>query len=512
MHPGDYSKARPDHPAVVMATSGETLTYSQLDARSNQLAHLFRDAGLEVGDHVAIFMENRTEYFEILWAAIRSGLYLTPINCYLTADEAAYILKDSEAQALVASAELGNVAIAAAARVGDCNLRLAVGGEIDGFDDYQVAMERFPTSPLSEQPLGDIMNYSSGTTGRPKGIRRSLTGASIDEPMRMTAMVGGLFGFDTDTVYLSTAPLYHMAPLGFCLASHTLGATVVCMEHFEPLDALAAIEHYRVTHSQWVPTMFVRMLKAPVDIRDRYDLSSMQFALHAAAPCPRPVKEQMLDWWGPIVHEYYSGTEGNGLTYVSPEDWLAHPGTVGRAMLGIIHVCDPDGKDVPAGVAGTVFFEQPTVGFEYHNDPEKTRSGQHPAHANWATLGDIGYVDKDGFLFLTDRQAFMIISGGVNIYPQEIEDCLVMHEVVADVAVIGVPDTEMGESVKAIVQLVAGVEPSEELAATLIAHCRANLAGYKVPRSIEFEAELPRLPTGKLYKQVLRARYWPQIQ
>jgi fatty-acyl-CoA synthase len=353
------------------------------------------------------------------------------------------------------------------------------------------------------------MLYSSGTTGRPKGIKRPLTGASVDEPPTLIHMLRGVFGFDADTVYLSTAPLYHGAPLGFCRATQALGATVVCMEHFDSVNALAAVEEHRVTHSQWVPTMFVRMLKAPTAIRDRYDLSSMRFALHAAAPCPRLVKEQMLDWWGPIVHEYYTGTEGSGLTYASPQDWLAHPGTVGRPVFGIIHICDSGGTELPPGEAGLIYFEQPTIPFQYHNDPEKTRSGQHPTHPNWSTLGDIGLVDEDGFLYLTDRQAFMIISGGVNIYPQEIEDCLVLHDAVADVAVIGVPDAEMGESVKAVVQPAPGVEPSDELAATIIAYCRAHLAGYKIPRSVDFEAELPRLPTGKLCKQLLRARYWP---
>jgi acyl-CoA synthetase (AMP-forming)/AMP-acid ligase II len=395
------------------------------------------------------------------------------------------------------------------AGLGDCGLRLVVGGELDGFDDYDAALARYPTTPLEKQPRGDIMLYSSGTTGRPKGIMRELTGASVDEPSPLMPLVQRVFGFDADTVYLSTAPMYHAAPLGFCRAAQAMGATVVCMENFAPVDVLAAIEKHRVTHSQWVPTMFVRMLKAPAAIRDRYDLSSMRFALHAAAPCPRPVKEKMLEWWGPIIHEYYSGTEGNGLTYASPLDWLAHPGTVGRSMLGTIHICDADGTELPTGDAGIIYFERPTITFEYHNDPEKTRSGQHPAHPNWATLGDVGFVDKDRFLFLTDRLAFMIISGGVNIYPQEIEDCLVLHDAVADVAVIGVPDAEMGESVKAVVQPAPGVEPSDELAAALVAYCRAHLAGYKIPRSVDFDAELPRLPTGKLYKQIVRARYWP---
>jgi long-chain acyl-CoA synthetase len=509
MHPGIHSQTRPDHPAAVMAGSSEILTYRELDAQSNQLAHLFRDAGLDVGDHVAILMENQLAYFEVLWSALRSGLYLTTINRYLTAEEAAYILTDSETKALVTSAAMADTAAAAVAGIDGCNVRLVVGGKIDGFDDYDAALARHPATPLAEQPRGEVMAYSSGTTGRPKGIKRPLSGLSIDEPMPLMTLFEGLFGINADAVYLSTAPLYHAAPLGFCMQAQSAGATVVCMEHFDPVETLVAIEEHGVTHSQWVPTMFVRMLKVAAEIRDRCDLSSMRLAVHAAAPCPRAVKEQMLDWWGPIIHEYYGGTEGNGLTYVSPEDWLAHPGTVGQPLFGTIHICDAEGNELPAGDDGTIYFEQPVVPFEYHNDPEKTRAGQHPAHPTWSTLGDIGYLDEDGYLFLTDRQAFMIISGGVNIYPQEIEDCLVMHEAVGDVAVIGVPDADMGESVKAIIQPAPGVEPSDELAATLVAYCRTHLAGYKVPRSVDFEAELPRLPTGKLYKQVLRARYWP---
>jgi fatty-acyl-CoA synthase len=492
-----------------MASTGETLTYRQLDDRSIQLVRVLHAAGLGTGDHVAILMENQLAYFEVLWAALRSGLYLTPINRYLKPAEAAYILNDCGAKALVTSAALADTAAAAAADAPDCTTRLVAGGKTETFDNYEAALAAHSTTPLPVQPRGDIMLYSSGTTGQPKGIKRPLSGASVEEPLALMALLKMLFGFDGDSVYLSTAPLYHTAALGFGMATQAIGATVVCLEHFDPEEALAAIPRYHVTCSQWVPTMFVRMLKAPAEIRDRYDLSSLKFAIHAAAPCPRPVKEQMLDWWGPIIHEYYGGTEGNGMTYASPPDWLAHPGTVGRAIHGTVHICDPDGHQQPTGEAGTVYFAQPTVPFEYHNDAEQTRSGQHPDHPTWSTLGDIGYLDNDGFLFLTDRKAFMIISGGVNIYPQEIEDCLVGHDAVADVAVIGVPDPDMGEAVKAIVQPAAGIDATDDLAAALIAHCRAHLAGYKIPRSVDFEAELPRLPTGKLYKKDLRARYWP---
>jgi long-chain acyl-CoA synthetase len=309
-------------------------------------------------------------------------------------------------------------------------------------------------------------------------------------------------------VYLSPAPIYHAAPLGFSIATTALGGTVVMMRHFDPLEALAAIERHRITHSQWVPTMFSRMLKLPEEDRNRFDLSSHKVAIHAAAPCPRPVKEAMFEWWGPIIHEYYGGSELNGLTYVGPQDWLAHPGTVGRAVLGVLHICDDDGNELPPGHPGLVYFEQEKRPFHYHKDEQQTRSSQHPDHPNWTALGDVGYVDEEGFLYLTDRATFMIISGGVNIYPREIEDVLVMHPAVDDVAVIGVPNPDMGEEVKAIVQLVPGREGTPELADELIAFARERLTHYKCPKSVDFDPQLPRLPTGKLYKRVLRDRYW----
>jgi fatty-acyl-CoA synthase len=313
---------------------------------------------------------------------------------------------------------------------------------------------------------------------------------------------------NTDTVYLSPAPIYHAAPLGFCLATTGLGGTVVVMAHFDPLDALAALERHRCTHSQWVPTMFSRMLKLPEEDRTRFDLSAHAVAIHAAAPCPRPVKEAMFDWWGPIIHEYYGGSELNGLTVVGPQDWLAHPGTVGRAILGTLHICDEDGNELPPGEPGLVYFEQKVAPFHYHKDEEQTQSSRHPEHPSWTALGDVGYVDGDGFLFLTDRATFMIISGGVNIYPREIEDVLVMHPLVDDVAVFGVPNADMGEEVKAVVQLVPGTEGTPELASELIDYTRQHLTRYKCPRSVDFDPALPRLPTGKLYKRILRDRYW----
>ena len=351
------------------------------------------------------------------------------------------------------------------------------------------------------------MLYSSGTTGRPKGIKRPLEDVEIDDPdgvSPVVALASGLFATSSDSVYLSPAPLYHSAPLGFTTSIQALGGTVVVMPRFDAAEALAYIEQYEITHSQWVPTMFGRMLKLPEEQRTGYDWSTHKVAIHAAAPCPVEVKKQMFDLWGPILYEYYAGTEVNGFVYCTPQDWLDHPGTVGRSILGDIHICDEMGTELPTGEPGTIYFEREEMPFEYHNDPGKTKGAQHPDHPNWSTLGDVGYVDDEGFLYLTDRKAFMIIAGGVNIYPQEIEDCLIMHPKVADVAVFGVPNADLGEEVKAVVQLEAGVEESDAVAGELLAYAGEHIARYKVPRSIDFLPELPRLPTGKLYKRILR--------
>ncbi|MCP5032496.1 MAG: AMP-binding protein, partial [Actinomycetia bacterium] len=361
------------------------------------------------------------------------------------------------------------------------------------------------------QPRGETMLYSSGTTGQPKGIKRPLSGLEIDDPAGIpgTAMLlTMLFSVSDESVYLSPAPLYHSAPLGFTAGVQSMGGTTVIMEHFDPALALRYIEQFEITHSQWVPTMFSRMLKLPVEERTGIDFSSHQVAIHAAAPCPVEVKKQMFDLWGPIIFEYYAGTEVNGFVFCTPDDWLSHPGTVGKSILGTIHICDDEGNELPNGESGSIYFELEEMPFEYHNDPEKTRAAQHPEHPAWSTLGDIGYVDDEGYLYLTDRKAFMIISGGINIYPQEIEDCLIMHPKVADVAVFGVPNSDLGEEVKAVVQAESGIEPSDELGRELMAYAQEHIARYKVPRTIDFRPQLPRLPTGKLYKRILRDEYW----
>jgi len=508
MYPGHWAQVTPDKPAVVMAGTDDILTYRQLDENSTRLARLWHEAGLRPGDGVALFMENQLRFLEVVWAALRSGLRVTPVNRYLTAAEAAYIVNDCDARGLVVSRALAPVAVELADLVPGCKLRLSVGGVVEGYDSYEDALAGVSAQPLDDEPLGQLMLYSSGTTGRPKGVVRPQPARKINDGLGPLSGVGALFGINNDSVYLSPAPIYHAAPLGFCLGTTSLGGTVVLMAHFDPLEALAALERHRCTHSQWVPTMFSRMLKLPEEDRARFDLSAHKVAIHAAAPCPRPVKEAMFDWWGPIIYEYYGGSELNGLTYVGPEEWLAHPGTVGRAVLGTLHICDEEGNELAPGEPGLVYFEQDVAPFHYHKDEQQTQSSRHPARPNWTALGDVGYIDEEGYLYLTDRATFMIISGGVNIYPREIEDVLVMHPLVDDVAVFGIPNPDMGEEVKAVVQLVAGAEGSPELAAQLIDFCRERLTHYKCPKTVDFDPQLPRLPTGKLYKRVLRDRYW----
>lgn len=507
LHPCHHAKTQPDKPAYIMAGSGETVSFAQLEARSNQIAHALREAGCQPGDTFAIFAENSPRYFEIAWAGQRSGLYYVCISSRLTAPEVEYILRDSGAKLLIASASLGAHAgpAAEAAGVREC---WSIDGEIAGFQRVEELRTRYPETPIRDEMAGTDMLYSSGTTGRPKGIRPPLEpGQPIDGDNVLMQIAGAVCGASADSVYLSPAPLYHAAPLRWCMSMTRFGATLVVMEKFDPEGYLAALEKYRATISQLVPTMFVRMLKLPEEVRAKYDVSSLQCAIHAAAPCPVPVKQQMIEWWGPVIEEYYAGSEGNGMTWINSPDWLAHPGSVGRAIFGEIHICGEDGEELPVGEEGQVFFGG-TPPPNYHNDAEKTKGARHPEHEDWSSLGDVGRLDEDGFLYLTDRKAFMIISGGVNIYPQETENVLITHPKVADCAVIGVPDPDFGEAVKAVVQPMEGQAPGAELAEELMAHCQAHLSKLKCPKSIDFDPELPRHPTGKLYKRLIRDRYW----
>ena len=506
LHPGAWAARTPDKPAIIMAESGVTVSYAELEDAANRLSQLFRRAGFKPGDHVAFCMENRPEYFGVLWGAHYAGLYYTAISSRLTADELGYVLEDSGSRALISSPYMAESLSGLDDVLSKLEIRLSVGGDLSGFDRYEDAIARESADPLPDRVEGVPMLYSSGTTGRPKGVKPALTGDPLGTGDALTAMVKLLFGASDESVYLSPAPLYHSAPLRYCTQFLRIGATIVVMERFDAEGALQAIETHRITHSQWVPTMFVRMLKLDEAVRNRYDVSSLEFAVHAAAPCPIPIKEQMMEWWGPVLHEYYAGTEGNGFCYASPEDWLAHKGTVGKALGGELHIVDDDGNEVPIGDEGDVYFGKGLQEFEYHNDPEKTAASR---MANgWSTLGDIGRVDEDGFLFLTDRKSNMIISGGVNIYPQETENVLTVHPKVHDVAVFGVPNADFGEEVKAVVQPTDLDSAGEALERELIAYCREHLADVKCPRSIDFREELPRHPTGKLYKRLLKDEYW----
>jgi long-chain acyl-CoA synthetase len=505
MHPGAHAETTPDKPATIMAGSGEVVTYGQLEARSNQMAHLLRSLGLGLRDGIALCMENNARFHEVCWGAQRSGLYYTAASSRLTAGELAYIVRDCGAKVLVMSHELRALAAAVSDASPDVQARYMAGGTIDGWASLETALANQPTTPIDDEVEGADMLYSSGTTGRPKGVKPPLSGRPLGEITGLILLCQGLYGMDEHTRYLSPAPLYHAAPLRYTMTTHRLGGTVVVMEHFDPVRYLQLIEEHAITHTQLVPTMFVRLLKLDQAERDRYDLSSLRCAIHAAAPCPIPVKERMIEWWGPIIHEYYAGTEGNGFCAISSEEWLAHRGSVGRNLLGPIHILDDDGNELPPGQPGNVYFEGGPR-FEYHNDPEKT-AGSH-TQQGWSTLGDIGLVDEDGYLYLTDRRANMIITGGVNVYPQEAENVLTMHPMVADVAVFGVPNEDFGEEVKAVVQLVDGAQAGPELAEELMAFCRQQLSAVKCPRTVDFRAELPRHPTGKLYKRLLRDEYW----
>jgi len=509
MYPGTHAAERPDKPAFIMASSGEVVTYRQLNERSNQVSQLFRSLGLQRGDGIAMFMENNRRYLEIAWAAHRAGLYYTPISSQLTAPEVEYIVNDCGARLLISSRAKAEVAQDLTTGLPAVQTRLMVGDPIEGFESFDEAVEPYPVAPIEDESEGADMLYSSGTTGRPKGVKHELPEEPIGTPLPALLLLGVLYGITQDSVYLSPAPLYHAAPLRYNMWMLRFGATCVIMERFDAEGALALIERYHATHSQWVPTMFIRMLKLPEEVRARYDVSSLQAAIHAAAPCPIPIKEQMIDWWGPVLHEYYAGTEGNGYVGLSSEEWLEHKGSVGKPVRGVVHILGPDGEELPPREIGTIYFEEGGE-FEYHNDPEKTRASYNDK--GWSTLSDMGYVDEDGFLYLSDRKQDMIISGGVNIYPQEAENLLATHPEVLDVAVFGVPNEEFGEEVKAVVQLSDPSKAGPELEEELIAFCREQLAGLKCPRSVDFEKELPRHPNGKLYKRLLRDRYWKDHQ
>lgn len=494
-----------------MAGSGKIITYQELEDNSARLAAALHERGMRKGDVVAMLSDNAAEACEIYWAAIRSGLYITAVNWHLSSDEIGYILRDSGARIVIVSAGVGELAETVATRVPDVDYWYAFGGEVSGYQSYSSLLST-AGARMTDQPRGAEMLYSSGTTGRPKGVKPHLLPIQVDEPGEpIVALLERVFAITKDDVYLSPAPLYHSAPLKWCGAVHALGGTVVLMKRFDAEEALSAIARYRITVTQMVPTMFVRMLHLPAAVRAAFDLSSLRLAVHAAAPCAPDVKDAMIKWWGPILTEYYAATEQHGFTVITTAEWEAKRGSVGRSVLGVVHICDDDGIELPVGKSGVIYFERDAVPFEYHNDPRKTAGSRHPGHPNWSTVGDVGYLDEDGYLYLTDRKAFMIISGGVNIYPQETENVLALHPKISDVAVIGVPDAAMGEQVKAVVQLREGFSPSDDLAAEIIDYVRDRIAHYKAPKTVDFVDDLPRTETGKLVKRVLREHYLKSV-
>jgi acyl-CoA synthetase (AMP-forming)/AMP-acid ligase II len=507
VHPGRIAETRPDKPAVVMSDTGAALTYGDLHHRAERLADHFQSLGLAPGDHIAFCIENGLDFFSVMWGAHYAGLYYTAISTHLTPPEIAYIVEDSGSAVFIASNGLAVQAEAVVDLTPTVRARFSVGGPIAGHEALEPIATGPPRSPTGHRTDGRDMLYSSGTTGRPKGVKAPLSGPDValgEADDSLVALLGGVFGADDETVYLSPAPLYHAAPLRFCRTVQKLGGTVVVMARFDAADLLSAIEDHQVTLTQMVPTMFVRCLKLDQGTRARHDLSSLRAVVHAAAPCPVDVKRRMIEWWGPIVHEYYAGTEGQGFVYCNSEQWLTHEGTVGLPLVGTIHIVDDDGRELPAGEVGTVYFESDR-GFEYHNDPAKTAGVTH--ERGWTTLGDVGHLDDDGYLYLSDRKAFTIISGGVNVYPQEAENVLVSHPAVADAAVFGVPDEDLGEVVKAVVEPSDPTSAGPDLERELIDFCRGRLAREKCPRTIDFRDELPRSPTGKLYKRLLRDEY-----
>ncbi len=504
MHPYVHAKATPAKTAIILARTGETRTYEELDRRSNQIAHFFRSAGLADGDVIAILMDNCIDVFDIAWAAQRSGLYYTCISHKLNAEEASYICKDSGSRILIACKATLPLANDMARQLSGVGLYLADGAS-PPFADMRSAISEFPTEPIPDESNGTDMLYSSGTTGRPKGVKPERPGGVLAQPTGLTAIGEQQYGMGADSQYLSPAPLYHAAPLRWCMTIHRLGGTTVIMDKFDAEETLALIERHRITHAQFVPTHFVRMLKLPEDVRRSYDVTSLRSVVHAAAPCPVPVKHAMIEWWGPIIHEYYAGTECNGYTAITSEEWLKRPGSVGQSLWGEVKICDDEGNPLPPRSEGLIYFADGPK-FSYHNDPQKTleATNQH----GWTSLGDVGWVDEEGFLYITDRKSFMIISGGVNIYPQEIENLLVGHPKISDVAVIGAPDEEYGERVVAVVQPARWEDAGDELAQEIISFARERLSHVKAPRQVDFMRELPRLPTGKLPKKIIREPYW----
>ena len=500
--PDDHADRAPDSIAVVVPTTGQQISYRAMVDKSRQLATVFHSCGLRPGDHVAIFMMNVPEYFEVVWAARRGGYVYTAINWHLTAAEVRYMLENSEAKALIVSGDLADVAEQAARDLPNLTLRLIIGADRPGWNQYAETVAKAGTTRLAPELEGQAMLYSSGTTGRPKGIIHK----QVDLSRPFGDVSGDIlwvnrYGLDSKSVSLTVGPLYHAAPLVSAMAAHRHGGMVVLLPKFDAEETLKAIDKYRVTHIQFVPTMFIRLLRLPEAVRRRYDVGSLRAVAHSAAPCPVEVKRRMIEWFGPVIYEYYSATEAAGHVSIRSGEWLEHPGSVGRVAPGSVAITDESGRELPAGEDGIIWFTNPAVRFTYHDDPEKSASMYNDR--DWARMGDLGHLDEDGYLFITGRSDHTIISGGVNIYPQEIENLLIEHPAVDDVAVIGVPDDEFGEAVKAVVTLRDGHAGSSGLEYEIIDWTRERLAHYKCPKSVTFVDSLPRSVAGKMMKHRL---------
>ncbi|MCW2570871.1 MAG: putative fatty-acid--CoA ligase [Frankiales bacterium] len=508
MYTTSTARSTPDKPAIIFEPGGSVVTYGELDRRANQLAHVFRSTGLQTGDHVAIYLDNHPTFLEFCSAAERSGLYYTCVSAQAKVDELAYVVDNCDARLLVTSEARADVVRSAveAGRIPHVERILLVDATASPaapFESYAEAIASAPTTPIADEQSGTWMLYSSGTTGRPKGILRPLPAIRPDEPQPFLDLINSqIFQMGPDRVYLCASPTYHVAPLSQCSVALRAGATIVLMQRFDPILYLDCIERYRVTNAGPVPTMFVRLLKLPDEIRKRYDVSSLKRVVHQSAPCPVEVKRAMIEWWGPVLLDLYGASESQGLALITSEEWLEHPGSVGRTVYGVPHVLRDDGSECGVGEPGLIYFEG-TPAFEYYKDPGHMADILDPS-GTMTTAGDFGYLDADGYLYLTERRANVILRGGVNIYPREIEDVLIGHPKVFDVGVCGVPHEEYGEDLLALVQLMPDALPTEEVSAELVAYCNERLARQKCPKVIEFVSELPRLASGKLSRKLLR--------
>ena len=503
-HPRLHLPELADKPAIIMADTGQTITYQELEDKANQIAHALRSLGIQNGDHIAMMLENHVQYLIIAWAIFRSGICLTPISYHLLEDETVYILNNCEAKLFLSSKKMEYIAVSSAKKADAVKYFYMLDGTANGYESFDDLIASHPTTPIEDEILGNTMLYSSGTTGQPKGVYTPPPGESIYEMNPILVTMGKTFKFGPHTVYLSPAPLYHAAPFFYNMVTLMFGGTSIIMSKFDPENSLAYIDKYKANYSQWVPIMFVRMLKMPQSIRDKYDISSMKLAIHAAAPCPVEIKEKMINWWGPVIFEYYGASEGLGMTAITSEEWLSHKGSVGKAVVGTPYILDDDGNELATGEIGNLYFTGGNE-FKYHKEAEKTKNAYRPDGKR--SVGDVGYLDKDGYLYLTDRKNFTIISGGVNIYPQEIENHLINHPKVTDVAVFGIPNEEFGQEVKAVIQPKNWEDANEELVSELFQYCREKLSRIKIPRSISFDPELPRKDNGKLYKRRIVEKY-----